>query len=78
MAVAIHVGHVDWSGQGNRWKGKRRGREAQSAVIRPNSKAVVGRADRIDDASTRNVYTQAVSEQKRAAHAQIVGQLLPA
>jgi hypothetical protein len=27
---------------------------------------------------TLDTYTQAVSEQKRAAHAQIVGQLLPA
>jgi site-specific recombinase XerD len=28
--------------------------------------------------TTLNVYTQAVSEQKRAAHAAVVGQLLPA
>ena len=28
--------------------------------------------------TTLNVYTQAVSEQKRAAHTAVVGQLLPA
>jgi site-specific recombinase XerD len=28
--------------------------------------------------TTLNIYTQAVSEQKRAAHASVVGQLLPA
>jgi integrase len=56
-------------------------RHTYSTLLRANGTDVKVQSELLrhsNISTTLNVYTQAVSEQKRAAHAQIVGQLLPA
>ena len=56
-------------------------RHTYSSLLRANGTDVKVQSELLRHSNigtTLNVYTQAVSEQKRAAHAQIVGQLLPA
>jgi len=56
-------------------------RHTYSTLLRANGTDVKVQSELLRHSNigtTLNVYTQAVSEQKRAAHTQIVGQLLPA
>ena len=53
-------------------------RHTYSTLLRANGTDVKVQSEHSNFSTTLNVYTQAVSDQKRAAHEQIVGQPLPA